>query len=52
VLAALVPCAWLAPTCASVMGGLRGRPLNGVLAKTGRALFLYGALMGAGWAAS
>jgi 1,4-dihydroxy-2-naphthoate octaprenyltransferase len=50
VLAALVPCAWLAPTCAAVLGGLSGRPLNAVLGRTGRALFMYGALMGAGWA--
>ncbi len=52
VLAALVPCAWLAPTCASVLGGLSGRPLNAVLGRTGRALFMYGALMGLGWAVS
>lgn len=51
-LAALVPCAWLAPTCASVVGGLGGRPLNAVLARTGRALFLYGALMGIAWVVS
>jgi 1,4-dihydroxy-2-naphthoate octaprenyltransferase len=51
-LLALVPCAWLAPTCASVLGGLAGRPLNLVLGRTGRALFMYGALMGLGWAVS
>ena len=51
-LAALLPCAWLAPTCASVLGGLDGRPLNAVLGRTGRALFMYGALMGFGWAVS
>ena len=52
VLMALAPCAWLAPTCASVLGGLSGRPLNTVLGRTGRALFMYGALMGLGWAVS
>lgn len=51
-LAALAPCAWLAPTCASVVGGLSGKPLNEVLAQTGRALFLYGALMGLAWVVS
>ena len=51
-LLALVPCAWLAPTCASVLGGLSGTALNAVLGRTGRALFMYGALMGLGWAVS
>lgn len=51
-LAALAPCAWLAPTCASVIGGLSGTSLNAVLGKTGRALFLYGGAMGLAWAVS
>lgn len=39
----------LLPACAAVFRGVNGRPLNGVLAETGRAILVYGVLLSIGW---
>lgn len=39
----------LIPSCERVRCGLSGRPLNDVLAATGRAILVYGVLLSVGW---
>ncbi len=46
---AIIAVASLIPACADVLRGVSGRPLNAILAATGRAILVYGVLLSIGW---